>query len=769
MTPEHLPMLLAFPRGEILSEELALAVVTYEHVLARNNGKTPLDPPTMDTLVQDGESVYSWAEIRGISAQELLDRMVHHSGLPIVPMSTAQPTGESRALTKRIKERVGAPVSAPLPWLPFDVIGPFLVVGHFCPYSQNLGGLPEDLLIKVLLTRSDYERLHRSLEIADLMRTPRTRPGPAVTAAPTDLDSWLLRVLVAGCHADAENLDQMSEEDAISRLRGDTALMNAVRHRLDGIRMIPTAAMMPATSAFDLLPRKLSHSMPALCYYATGQTRHVLIADQSNEGSLQDELTQMGGERVRVVAAQADETEIRRLIDQLSGRSVLTIEGNVESSFVEQDRTLVYDPAELAEMTDDRIKKLLNDEQATRIIGVTFIYRAVLKRSSDIHWEPVDGGLRIRERVNGELRDMATLPGEIGPRLLASLKGAAKMNPSERRLPQDGKMLLVLGSARIEIRMSTVPVRGIESLVMRLKNRNAHRLTVETMQLPDYSRSILVEGMMAPNGIIAICGPTGSGKTTTIDAIIHYLNSVGVAIVTMEDPVEIVGNGLKQIEIRDDIGLTFMRAYRSALRQDPDIMLIGEVRDEASARAALTAANSGHLVFCSMHTNDAPMAFQRFRTYGLSAEEISSSVILAQAQSLVRTLCSCATRRAITEQERRLFRQAGIPESEIPANVMQDNGCQHCGGTGYSGQRAVMEFVPRTPEMQELLSRGPSYREVRALAEEYGYRPLFSEAMALAAAHITTVRECVDARTPYLHLPRRRRFSPEAAALEDHA
>lgn len=370
--------------------------------------------------------------------------------------------------------------------------------------------------------------------------------------------------------------------------------------------------------------------------------------------------------------------------------------------------------------------------------------QAVKSRASDVHIEPQEHSLVIRMRVDGMLREMVPPPAQMRGAVVARIKILSGMDIAERRLPQDGRLKIKAPRRDIDVRVSVLPMIYGEKVVMRLLDKEAvshilDKLGFESTLLQDFKNAI-----SKPHGIIIVTGPTGSGKSTTLYAALNYLKNPHENITTVEDPVEYRLAGINQIQVRPEIGLTFANCLRSILRQDPDIILIGEIRDRETMEIAVQAALTGHLVLTTLHTNDAPSTLSRLAYMGLDRYLLASTLNLVTAQRLLRKLCGRC--KQPTELPEGVIRRLGIPGSALAgATFFEAKGCNACGGTGYTGRLPIFEFLPVDDEIKEKIAQSATEGAVRAAARSRGYGGLVDSAARRLCMGLTTLDEVVRA------------------------
>lgn len=363
---------------------------------------------------------------------------------------------------------------------------------------------------------------------------------------------------------------------------------------------------------------------------------------------------------------------------------------------------------------------------------------AALANASDVHCEPKESGLLVRFRVDGELQDHARLPVSQREALLARAKVFGGMDITERRLPQDGRAVLEEGDRRWHLRLSTVPTVHGESLVVRLLDQSMPAQSLDGLGFSEAQAAAIREALAGPAGLIYLTGPTGSGKTTTLHAALHTLDHRGRAIHTLEDPVEYEFAAIRQTEIRERIGLTFASSLRALLRQNPDVILVGETRDAETAQLAIRAALTGHAVLSTLHTNDALAAIPRLRDLGVETFLLAAALRLVAAQRLVRRLCpEC---KVDHPDSKALAERHGFMDAEF----CQPVGCPACQGRGYRGRLAIHEVIPAAKFLPLIAANAP-LEELAALRAREAYPTLWQHGLSRAAAGLTTIEEVAQA------------------------
>ena len=373
------------------------------------------------------------------------------------------------------------------------------------------------------------------------------------------------------------------------------------------------------------------------------------------------------------------------------------------------------------------------------------LLEAYKMRASDIHLEPLEKRFRVRFRIDGELHEMQNPPKKLQSAIVSRLKiMTGSMSIAEKRVPQDGRIQVKIGKKSIDLRVSTVPTNHGESIVMRILDKSSLTLGLPELGFLSDDQELFERLITLPDGILLVTGPTGSGKSTTLYACLNYINKPDRKIITVEDPVEYQMNGINQVQVNSDIGMTFPAALRSMLRQAPNIIMIGEIRDLETANIAINASLTGHLVFSTLHTNDAPSAVARLVDIGTAPFLVSSSVRAIVAQRLVRRLCpNCKQAHELSEAEMRALRLD--PSQAHGANVMVARGCDQCRHIGYKGRLGIFEIFTINDEVRFMINDKASTIVLRKKARELGMRTLREDGVRKVLAGITTAEEVISA------------------------
>ena len=446
--------------------------------------------------------------------------------------------------------------------------------------------------------------------------------------------------------------------------------------------------------------------------------------------------------KMPVQFALAPKTEIDKALKKYYGVGAETLD-----ELAKED-----EPMELLIAEDKEITE--GDQEASVIKFVNqIIWEAYKSRATDIHFEPAEDELRIRNRIDGILHQMEMPPQlkRYQSAIISRIKVMSGMNISEKRLPQDGRINVRIKGEEIDIRVSTVPTVYGESVSLRLLTRGNIFLTLDKLGFDPKEENAIREIVLKPHGIMLVTGPTGAGKSTSLYAFLSTINSVSKRIITIEEPVEYELKGINQIAVRSDIGLTFAMGLRHILRQDPNVVMVGEIRDRETAEIAIRASLTGHLVFSTLHTNDAPSAFTRLIDMGIEPFLVASSVEAVLAQRLVRNICqSCKKERKV---EPDYLRQIGFPEKDISTTKFyQGTGCESCRGLGYQSRQGIYELLLVTEALRPLIMNRAPASTLAQKAIEGGMRTLRADGWVKVKAARTTIEEVLRVTQTEEHL-----------------
>lgn len=547
------------------------------------------------------------------------------------------------------------------------------------------------------------------------------------------LDSDTLELAMEQCaNTDSKIIDHLSAEGFIEASK----LANIISSEY-AIPLYDVSSHNLELSPPDLIDHKLLKKHRVLPLYRRGNRLFIALGDPANHQAITDIRFQTGLS-IEAVIAETDKLDA-------------AIENFFKAQEEDLNDSLGDDNSELndldIESVDEEATEEVSRNEADEAPIVKFVNKvlidAIKMGASDIHFEPYEKSYRVRMRVDGLLKEITRPPSNLSGRLAARLKVMSQMDISERRVPQDGRIKLKLSKTKaIDFRVNTLPTLFGEKIVLRILDPTSAQMGIDALGYEEAQKAIFMEALHQPQGMILITGPTGSGKTVSLYTGLNILNTAERNISTAEDPVEINLEGINQVHVNANIGLTFAEALRSFLRQDPDIVMVGEIRDLETAEIAIKAAQTGHLVLSTLHTNSAPETLTRLMNMGVPAFNIASSVSVIIAQRLARRLCkSC---KAPAELPDNILKEEGLlgvdfPKEEI--EVFKAVGCSQCGGSGNKGRCGVYEVVKITPEIANMIMEGRNSLEIANLCRETGFNNLRASALRKVCMGLISLEE----------------------------
>ena len=489
----------------------------------------------------------------------------------------------------------------------------------------------------------------------------------------------------------------------------------------------------PAQMQNEVIDKKLIQTLKVAGLHRRGNKLVVAVSDAANFQAI-DQLKFQTQLAIEAVVVEHD--KLTALVEQL-GKSAETALNDYSSDDIHLDfedaETSHEDSISAAEVDDAPVVRFLQK----------ILMDAINDGASDIHFEPFERFYRIRFRQDGVLREITQPPIAIKDKLASRIKVISRLDISEKRVPQDGRMKLVLSKTRaIDFRVSTLPTLFGEKIVMRILDPSQAKLGIDALGYEPEQKETLMNAIQRPYGMVLVTGPTGSGKTVSLYTCLNILNQPGINISTAEDPAEIQLAGVNQVNMNDKAGLTFAVALKAFLRQDPDIIMVGEIRDLETADISIKAAQTGHMVFSTLHTNDAPTTLTRLMNMGVPTFNIASSVILITAQRLARKLCICKQPIVIPDEAllEAGFKEADLDRSWQPFHAV---GCDKCKGSGYKGRVGIYQVMPITEELQRIILAGGNAMEIASQARREGVSDLRQSGLRKVKAGLTSLEEIV--------------------------
>jgi type IV pilus assembly protein PilB len=509
-------------------------------------------------------------------------------------------------------------------------------------------------------------------------------------------------------------LDARALADALASMLG-LEVLNLRRENVD-----------PA--ALALVPEKVARTQLAIPVRFEGEFLQVAVAEPSEE--VRALLAQTTGRQVQLMLAPLSDViwaidsnyraigNVGKLVEAFEA-----VEGSRKKTTGTVDTEVVTDDAPVVQVVDRILTQAMRD------------------RASDVHIEASEDCVRVRFRIDGALKEILQLPVSIGPGLVSRIKIMANMNIVERRRPQDGQLTITIDGKEVDVRVATVATIMGENCVMRILDKTRSLFRLNDLGMPNDTHAAYSKLVRSPFGMVLCAGPTGSGKTTTLYATLSEVSNPTLNVMTIEDPVEYVFPSINQIQTNEQAGLNFATGLKSILRQDPDVILVGEIRDVETTRVAVQSALTGHFVVSSMHATDSVSALHRFLDMGIESFLVASSVLAVVGQRLLRRICpSCKTTYTMTDEERIFYEESGGPPKDV---FYIGTGCNFCSDTGYKDRIGIYELLIMTPEIKRLIVGWATQEELRTLAVKQGMRTLSQEAISLVAQDITSVAEVI--------------------------
>ncbi|MGM0549318.1 MAG: GspE/PulE family protein [Bacillota bacterium] len=516
-------------------------------------------------------------------------------------------------------------------------------------------------------------------------------------------------------------LGYVKEEDLIEVLEFQRGIPHA---DLDKYFFDPSLA--------DLIPENIARRYLAVPMEKNGQGKlKVVMADPTDLVAI-DDLEMLSNMSVEPLYGAPN--QIRSAIDRLYGSEDIDI-SNIFEDFNLDDLEEVSDDQNEEIYEEDELREMVDEAPIIKLANY-IISQAYQKGASDIHIEPEEDKIRVRFRIDGVLKKEMTAPKSSHRALVSRIKIIANLDITEHRVPQDGRIKMVFKGEKLDMRVSTLPTIKGEKVVIRLLAQNTNLLDLDNLGLSEYNREKFGKLIKKPNGVLLLTGPTGSGKSTTLFAALNELNSPKINMITIEDPVEYQIPGINQVQAKEKSGLTFAKTLRSILRQDPDVIMIGEMRDQETAEIAVRSALTGHLVFSTLHTNDAVSSITRLTDMGLAPYLVAASLNGVVAQRLVRKLCPhCKEKRKIEKVDLKYLNDPEIEEAYFAV------GCEKCNNTGYNGRLAIQEIFEIDNQIKEMISDSVSVEKISEYAKNKGMITLKEDGLAKIKAGETDVSE----------------------------
>jgi len=661
----------------------------------------------------------------------------------IIPLRLSRAACSTRA--EELFRRLAQPKTSDEPWLPFGALGPLLLCAHYNPAVTDLWGIAEPFVIRTLISESQYFELRdefasrlafNALEAATGL--PPMEPVPLGGGLLT-MVQWLLRVypLTPKERDELESSERSFAGNDYRRIADFKLLPKsygvALTHISRGEAVFSPEYAPPQSTFPDTLLEK--HGVYPL---HIGKDRVFLLSAERDNFAFEDEWLSTGTGEFKFTQLLADRDGIFEAIARNRGRgskaSADVVTGDLDYS--DNTNLVEIDAGDMQRLNPSSIHA--TPEQIVHWV----LYRAITGRASDLHVEKYFNTARFRARIDGELQIIHSCPEEALPRFISLIKNYSNMG-HQRQDAQDARFAMSIGKRRIDCRVSAIPCRrDLQKLTLRFLDKKDGVKRLTDLNLSPRQAQIINDTMNRDQGLVLVTGPTGSGKTTSLYAFINSINREGINIHTIEDPIEYEIEGINQTQTDPINGIDFPQGLRRLLRADPDVILIGESRDEETANAAVNAALTGHLVLTTLHANDSLRAVSRLISMGLPPYLLADALALSQAQRLVRRLCTyCKRPLAVTDDIRRVFAKNLVEIPDGVGTIYGKTGCSECGETGYSGRIALMEMCPITPDIADLIGSNAPQSQMREVAFRHGVLSLYQEGLTQVLAGYTSMDE----------------------------
>ncbi|MBT7131261.1 MAG: Flp pilus assembly complex ATPase component TadA, partial [Planctomycetes bacterium] len=535
--------------------------------------------------------------------------------------------------------------------------------------------------------------------------------------------------------------EQKSKGGALGRILSDKGLVTDADLRVAiakqaGMDPIDLDEVIVTSDLLDLVPAHVAETYQVVPVEFDGKVLTLALADPQNISALDDMKFMLN---VEVKGALSDPESVERAMKKYYSDRTESMESLLGS--MDQGDIEVLDDSRHDMMDMDQLEQDVNAAPVVKLLNMVLL-SAIKDRASDIHLEPFEKEFKIRYRVDGVLYEMMPPPIQLARAVISRVKVMANLDIAETRLPQDGRIELNISGRPVDLRVSTLPTMYGESVVMRVLDRGQVSLDLENIGLRQKDLDLLRKLIIKPNGIILVTGPTGSGKTTTLYSCLNEANDPTTKIITTEDPVEYNIDGIVQIPINEEIGVTYAACLRAILRQDPDKILVGEIRDLETAQIAVEASLTGHIVFSTLHTNDAPSSMIRLVDLGIEAFLLTATVEAVVAQRLVRRVClECKVEYEPTDE---MLMELELTQSDVQGRTFfYGKGCRECNNSGYKGRVALFEIMQMSDRLRDVIMTGASTQEVQKLAREEGMKTLRDAGLIHIYDGVTTIEEVV--------------------------
>ena len=674
-------------------------------------------------------------------SRQSLESLAARTGIPPIQV----PRNTSSADAEKLLRLFGRMCRTPEPWLPLGTVGPLIILGHSNPDCRDFWGIPEIFAVKVLLTVDQYQLIREDLfKRLQYKPLPETNALEGIKPPPHGLDAHgIMDWYVQNYPMDEESQEKFRKlisENASVDIQSPTDYKGLPRHMGVALTYLRTKEPIynpeeaPSQESFpdQLLEKHCVYPMHV------GAERIYMLSSDSSIYAFEDEWLSTASEHKELVPVLADPDAIRGAIAR--NRSKNSTFGAVVDqsslSFSNNDNIVEIDPVEMAQINPD------NPNNTPEQIIHWVLYTAISFRGSDLHVEKYYNTVRFRARIDGATKTIYAASEENMTRFVALIKNFSNMGHQHQDL-QDARFAMKIGQRRFDVRVAAVPCRKEQQkIVMRFLDKQDGIKQLSELNMSQRQMQIVNGTMSRDQGLILVTGPTGSGKTTTLYGFINSINEESINIHTIEDPIEYEIEGINQTQTDEFNGINFSTGLRALLRSDPDVILVGESRDEETATAAINSALTGHLVLTTLHANDSLRAVSRLISMGVEPYLLADALALSQAQRLAKKLCTYCKKPVQASRElQEFFYNNGVIKAPVTDPVYEAEGCDECNGSGYHGRVALMEMCPVDAALAEMVAEGAPMSAMRTMAAKSGVLSLYQEGMVQVIAGNTSMKE----------------------------
>jgi len=704
----------ATPLGE--DSNLQLCQGVYD-IAARSFSLPPFE--RYSSVTQDRPPIYDWVAGQGkVSVSSVVDCVAKSCNLPLFPVYSATTafSRQAEVVWAYYKQRYGTKRIGGEPWVPLSAIGPVVVMGHYLPDAPDFHDVPTMYVMPVLLTQEHY---HAVLQVVAAKETlikfnKETEECPPLADEPKHLEVVKHIFQYGFCDEESKAkldyiiYDDNPEKAAATKETWPKNYEAVMRRMCEGVGVFPISDVLVPVEIISRFPNNMCDTHMVIPF-AMGSKNIYVATPHLSEYEFEDAVYNQVDPDMTVMRFFASSESVQQSLESAKSKTSTDLSGLAKNAM----DTVDVISTEIMSLDDSFFEGKVDNEKSVEHIVYKVLYEAVIRRASDIHIEQFNEVVRFRYRMDGVLITVQTVPVQLIRQVISKIKILSSLDIGQTRMPQDGRLTLRIRDRLVDFRVSIIPVkRDFEKVTLRIIDKSVTIKAISDLRLPPNQQNIFLDALTQDKGLILVTGPTGSGKSSTLYALLNQLNNGSLNLQTIEDPIEQELEGINQTATNNQIGLNFGEMLKRIMRVDPDVIMVGEIRDLETAEAAVQASLTGHLVFSTLHTNDAIRSISRMHNMGVESYLLADSLLLLQAQRLVRVLCRCYNTVPLTDENVSLFEKNRI---DIPPNISYlsyPGKCPDCNDSGYKGRVAVMEVIPVGEVLREMISRKASFGEI---------------------------------------------------------